>query len=59
MEVEVIPGGYIVTQGHRWWSVAWRGATPTIVDHLREPVKPNSDTGRAVVGAIRSLLRAS
>lgn len=59
MDVEAIAGGFIVTSGHQWWSVAWRGATPTIVNHLRHSVNPHSETGREILVAIRSRLRDS
>lgn len=57
---EVIPGGFVVAvagDDARWWSVVFRGATPLIASHLREPVDPHSREGRHVLAAIREALR--
>lgn len=59
LTVEAIPGGFTVTEAdndnHRW-SVAYRGATPTIASHLCESVDPDSRTGRRILAAIRESL---
>ena len=54
--VEEIPGGFtVVEDGNdgRWWSVAYRGTTPTIASHLCESVDPDSRIGRHILAAIR------
>lgn len=54
--VEQIPGGFTVTEREnekRWWSVAFRGSTPTIASHLCHMVDPRSGEGKAVIEAVR------
>lgn len=56
LTVDQIPGGYTVTDTNNpthWWSVAYRGVTPTIASYLCEKVDPHSRTGRRVLAAIR------
>jgi hypothetical protein len=57
LSVEQIPGGYTVTDANypkHWWSVAYRGATPTIASYLCENVDPHSHIGRRILSAIRA-----
>lgn len=59
--VERIPGGFTVSERDnekRWWSVAFRGASPTIASHLCQKVDSRSGEGQAVVEAIRMYLRS-
>lgn len=54
--VEEIPGGFtVVEEGNElhWWSVAYRGAVPTIASYLCESVDPDSRIGRHILAAIR------
>lgn len=56
LTVEQIPGGYTVTDANypkHWWSVAYRGATPTIASYLCEKVDPHGHVGRRILSAIR------
>ena len=56
--VDVIPGGFTVSQGYRWWSVAWRGSEPLIADHLAQKVDPSTELGKSILRAIRAKLAA-
>jgi hypothetical protein len=60
--VEQIPGGFTVSEAAdetRWWSVAFRGTTPSIASHLCRAVDPGSAEGRAVIAAVRMHMRAA
>lgn len=61
LSVEAIPGGFTVTDtgdSSRWWSVAFRGSTPSIASDRCEKIDPHSGVGRHILAAIRDRLVA-